>query len=144
MGGRGLTGSSGAAGAAGVNGANGSSTGTGAPGDAGATGATGATGPQGEIGATGATGANGVSGFQTVTDTKDTGAPGTAQDTTVDCPSGKIAISGGFGPADGAEEASLWRSMPDGSSSWLFSWTSLDSVGPGRPILFFVVCADAG
>jgi hypothetical protein len=139
-GGRGLTGSAGAAGAAGVNG---SSTGTGAPGDPGAvgpTGPTGATGPQGE---TGATGTNGVAGFQIVTDTEDTGLPGTAQDTTVDCPTGKIAISSGFGPADGTEEASLWRSYPQGSS-WLFSWTSLDTVGPGRPIIFFVVCADAG
>jgi hypothetical protein len=72
-----------------------------------------------------------------------TGTPGSARDTTVDCPDGMLAISGGFGSADGIAEADLWRSMPQGSS-WLFSWTSLDALGAGRIIFFFVVCADAG
>jgi hypothetical protein len=78
-----------------------------------------------------------------VTQTEYTGAAGSAQDAMVNCPNGKIAISSGFGPADGLDEANLWRSFPQGRS-WYFSWTSLDGNGPGRALLLFVVCANQG
>jgi hypothetical protein len=72
-----------------------------------------------------------------------TGADGTSQDTDVDCPSGMLAVAGAYGSADGVKEADVWRTFPNGASSWRFTWTTVDGTGPDRPILFFVTCATA-
>lgn len=123
---RGMTGLTGASGVAGVGGAKGS---------------TGKTGHTGATGSSGSTGGVGISGYVSVNTVVMTGADGTSQDTDLDCPTGKVAVAGAYGSADGVKEADVWRTFPNGNSSWRFTWTTVPGTGAGRPILFFLTCA---
>ncbi len=94
----GVTGVTGAAGPTGPQGETGTTGATGATGTTGVTGAAGPTGPQGITGVTGPTGPTGSTGAGGVVLAYTSGLadPNTASVVTADCPTGFIAISGGF------------------------------------------------
>lgn len=136
---QGAAGSTGPQGTTGLTGATGPQGATGPVGQQGLVGPAGATGPQGPQGATGAQGPSGVLGLETVTRTFPLLAGATIGAYAI-CPSGKLAIGGGwFGPNVPAE-AQISRDEP-GLDAWnviVKSTTSYDSY-----IRITAICARA-
>jgi hypothetical protein len=156
----------GPAGATGPQGAQGPIGPIGPAGATGATGATGPAGPAGPIGPTGATGATGATGPQGPGSTYtivwfDGGAggvtPGPSQSSVaVTCPSGSVAIGGGFRQVDGPqgggytdfgvtmaasfpEPTSATSPFPTSATSW--RTTTINNVNKTINLNFYAVCA---
>jgi hypothetical protein len=130
---KGDTGAAGAAGAAGPAGAKGD---TGAAGPAGPKGDTGATGAAGPSGPQGPAGAAGLNGSSIVTVELD-GTSG-QKTTTVSCPVGDFAISGGFSAQGSVTES--YRSDATGDPTGADAWTVTQSSGNTDSLKVYVYC----
>lgn len=102
----------------------------------------GAKGVPGVAGPRGAAGAEGVSGYEVVIDLVDI-APGQQEvDHTVNCPSGKVAMGGGFRTTTDNYSWDMYESSPDGNG-----WHSRADIKTGRgemsPLNFYAVCVTA-
>jgi hypothetical protein len=111
-------------------------------------GSAGVQGPKGDTGQTGPQGPQGPGGVEVVWNTR----PADGQGTTVNCPTGKIAIGGG---AKGGKNAWIYRQGPIGSSipdpgTFPVGSTTTGATGweanaanttPSDPLAVYVICA---
>lgn len=145
---QGPVGQNGPAGVRGPQGAKGNTGATGVQGVPGPVGATGPQGPQGPQGPAGPQGPQGPGGVEVVWNTR----PADGQGTTVNCPTGKIAIGGG---AKGGKFAWIYRQGPTGSSipdpgtfpvgsttTGATGWeANASNTNPSDPLAVYVICA---
>ncbi len=103
------------------------------PGAAGAAGHDGAPGPTGPRGATGVAGING----STIIAVEADGVSG-QKTTTVNCPAGDFALSGGFAAQGSVTES--YRSNSSGNPTGATSWTVTQSSGNTDSLKVFVYC----
>ncbi|HKJ55142.1 MAG TPA: hypothetical protein VJ978_04075 [Nitriliruptoraceae bacterium] len=114
-------------------------------------GADGTHGVDGQDGTDGVDGMDGVSGYEIVTLAPEWGGGGFTRETTVLCPTGKKALSGGWDipriwhAQDDSDEFGFddleTYPLADGSGWWFKFWG--DWSGAVQPIPLYVVCADA-
>ena len=136
---RGLTGANGAPGAKGDQGIQGIQGPPGAQGPKGDRGATGTAGHDGAPGPTGPRGATGTAGINgsTIIAVEADGVSG-QKTTTVNCPAGDFALSGGFSAQGSVTES--YRSNSSGNPTGNTSWTVTQSSGNTDSLKVYVYC----
>ena len=102
----------------------------------GAAGAKGVDGPKGDTGSPGITGS---SGYQKVSDqeTADTSGNGSAE---AKCPSGTVAVSGGYELTGPVEMVALHSAPASDGSGWVVDVTN----GPSQTFIAYAICATDG
>ena len=133
---QGLTGADGAKGDQGIQGIQGPPGAQGPKGDRGATGTAGHDGAPGPTGPRGATGTAGING-STIIAVEADGVSG-QKTTTVNCPAGDFALSGGFSAQGSVTES--YRSNSSGNPTGNTSWTVTQSSGNTDSLKVFVYC----
>ena len=133
---QGLTGADGAKGDQGIQGIQGPPGAQGPKGDRGATGTAGHDGAPGPTGPRGATGTAGING-STIIAVEADGVSG-QKTTTVNCPAGDFALSGGFSAQGSVTES--YRSNSSGNATGNTSWTVTQSSGNTDSLKVYVYC----
>ena len=136
QGAKGATGADGAKGDQGIQGIQGPPGAQGPKGDRGATGTAGHDGAPGPTGPRGATGTAGING-STIIAVEADGVSG-QKTTTVNCPAGDFALSGGFSAQGSVTES--YRSNSSGNATGNTSWTVTQSSGNTDSLKVYVYC----